>query len=74
MSALPRLTPDTMKPGLFGFLLNLSIDICIDKRAFHRWRSANYEALRAEFVTTGQDDEYFVGWAMEQFANRAVPV
>jgi hypothetical protein len=69
---LPRLTADTMAPGLFMFILNLSIATCIDKRAFVAWADHNRLTLVFAFGLERLPDIYFRGWAMEQFANRAV--
>lgn len=70
---LPRLTPDNMEPALYVFLLHLSLDICIDKRAFGAWVQIHQVRLSADFVATELEPSAFEGWAREQyFCRKAV--
>jgi len=69
-----RITPDRMEPAFFNLLLQLNLLVCINQRAYQRWRSQHQTALMEEFQRRGLEAEtYFDVWAREQFLAGMVP-
>lgn len=64
---MKRLTPDAMDPALYLFLLDLSIDTCLDTDAYLHWANAHTVELDSEFEKTGLPPDYYGGWAREQY-------